>query len=145
MRPPPLSDVVRHNIVRRLAFIFAASILAQFGVYVAIVYCLTAAASLAPASANVAVASAVLFARIVVTLPLGFYAARFTYRAMRRAAPPAAHMAAQPAVVASAAAAGMMILANIGTAPPMWSTVVRDVLAAALWIFAAYRALRRPT
>ena len=52
-------------------------------------------------------------------------------------------MTSQPAVVASAAAAGIMILANIGTAPAMWSTIVRDVLAAALWIFAAQRALRR--
>jgi hypothetical protein len=144
MRPPPLSDAVRHNVVRRLAFIFAASILAQFGAYVAFVYCLSAAAALAPATANVSVSVAVLVARIVVTLPLGFFAARLTYRAMRRAAPPSAHMAAQPAVVASAAAAGIMILANIGTSPVMWSTVTRDLVAAALWVFAAFRALRRP-
>ncbi|HKW45086.1 MAG TPA: hypothetical protein VJN22_05460 [Candidatus Eremiobacteraceae bacterium] len=143
MRPPPLSDTVRHNIVRRLGFIFAASILVQFGVYAAFVYAISAAAALAPTAAHVGVGALVLVVRIIITLPLGFFAARYTYRALRRAAPPPARMAAQPAVVASAAAACMMILSNLGTAPVLWSTVVRDVLAAALWIFAAYRALRR--
>lgn len=143
MQPPPLSDVVRHNIVRRLAFIFAASILAQFGAYAAFVYCLSAGAALLPDSTRLAVSAVVLVARIAITMPLGFYAARFTYRAMRRAVPPAAHMEAQPAVVASAAAAGVMILSNIATAPVMWLTIVRDLLAAALWIFAAQRTLRK--
>ena len=143
MRPPPLSDVVRHNIVRRLGFIFAASILAQFGAYAAFVFCISSAAALAPAAAHVAASAVVLGLRIVAALPLGFFAARFTYRAMRRAAPPSAQLGAQPAVVASAAAAGVMILANIGTAPAIWSTIVRDLLAAALWIFAAHRAMRR--
>jgi hypothetical protein len=36
-----------------------------------------------------------------------------------------------------------MVLANIGTAPTTWSTILRDVLAAGIWIFAARRALRR--
>lgn len=144
MHPPPLSDVVRRNIVRRLAFIFAASILAQFGAYAAFVYCVSAAAALLPDAARLTFSAIVLVLRIVITMPLGFYAARFTYRAMRRAPPPAANMAAQPAVVASAAAAGVMFLSNIATAPVMWLTIVRDLLAAALWIFAAQRALRRP-
>jgi hypothetical protein len=143
MRPPPLSDAVRHNIVRRLGFIFGASILVQFGVYAALVYAMSAAASLSPAAANVGIGTLVLTLRIIIALPLGFFAARFTYRALRRAAPPPARMTAQPAVIASAAAASMMILSNLGTAPVMWSTVVRDLLAAGLWIFAAYRALRR--
>jgi hypothetical protein len=143
MRPPPLSDAVRHNIVRRLGFIFAASILAQFGAYLAFVYCIMAASALAPAAANVAVRAAVLVLRIAVALPLGYFAARFTIRAMRRAAPPAARMDVQPAIVASAVAACIMILSNIATAPATWSTILRDVLAAAIWIFAAYRSLRR--
>ena len=143
MRPPPLSDAVRHNIVRRLGFIFAASILAQFGAYLGFVACITAASTLAPASANLAVRAIVLALRVLVTLPLGYFGARFTIRAMRRAAPPAAHMAVQPAIVASGVAAGIMILANVGTAPATWLTVLRDVLAAAIWIFAASRSLRR--
>jgi hypothetical protein len=143
MRPPPLSDAVRHNIVRRLGFIFAASILMQFGAYLAFVYCLTAASTLTPAAANVGVRAIVLFLRIAITLPLGYFGARFTIRAMRRAAPPAAHMAVQPAVVASGVAAGIMILANIGTAPATWLTILRDLLAAGIWIFAARRALQR--
>jgi hypothetical protein len=124
MRPPPLSDAVRHTIVRRLGFIFAASILAQFGAYAGFVYGISAAASLVPDSSNTVARAAVLVLRLIVTLPLGFFAARLTLRAMRRAAPPAAHMAAQPAVVASAAAAGVMILANIGTAPATSLTIV---------------------
>jgi hypothetical protein len=144
MQPPPLSDVVRHNIVRRLAFIFAASILAQFGAYAAFVYCLSAAAELLPDAARVTASAIVLVLRVGITMPLGFYAARFTYRAMRRAVPPAANMAAQPAIVASAVAAGVMILSNVATAPVTWLTIVRDLLAAALWIFCAQRALRRP-
>jgi hypothetical protein len=143
MRPPPLSDAVRHNIVRRLGFIFAASILAQFGAYLAFVYCITAASALAPADANFAVRAAVLALRIVITLPLGYFGARFTIRAMRRAAPPAARMEAQPAIVACAIAACIMILSNLATAPATWSTILRDVLAAAIWIFAARRSLRR--
>ncbi len=143
MRPPPLSDAVRHNIVRRLGFIFAASILAQFGAYLAFVYCITAASALAPAAANLAVRVVVLVLRIAVTLPLGYFGARFTIRAMRRAAPPAAHMDVQPAIVASGVAACIMIFANIGTAPATWLTILRDLLAAGIWIFAARRALRR--
>lgn len=143
MRPPPLSDAVRHNIVRRLGFLFAGSILVQLGVYEGFVALVAWAAALAPANSGVAISAIALFLRIAITVPLGFFSARFTYRAMRRALPPAARMTAQPAVVASAAAAGMMLLANLGTAPATWSTIVRDVLAAGLWIFAAQRALRR--
>jgi hypothetical protein len=143
MRPPPLSDAVRHNIVRRLGFLFAGSILVQLGIYEGFVALLAWTATLAPASADVAVRAIALVVRIVIALPLGFFSARFTFRAMRRAMPPAARMTAQPAVVASAAAAGMMLLANLGTAPATWSTILRDVLAAGLWIFAAQRALRR--
>jgi hypothetical protein len=143
MRPPPISDAVRHNIVRRLGFLFAGSILVQLGAYEGFVALLSWAATLAPASADVAVRAIVLVLRIIIVLPLGFFSARFTFRAMRRTLPAAARMTAQPAVVASAAAAGMMLLANLGTAPATWSTVLRDVLAAGLWIFAAQRALRR--
>jgi hypothetical protein len=143
MRPPPLSDAVRHNIVRRLGFIFAASILAQLGAYLGFVYCITAASTFTPADANDAVRAIVLALRIFITLPLGYFVARFTIRAMRHAAPPAAHMAVQPAIVASGVAACVMVLANIGTAPTTWSTILRDVLAAGIWIFAARRALRR--
>ena len=143
MRPPPLSDAVRHNIVRRLGFIFAASILAQFGAYLGFVYCITAASTLAPEAANLAVRAVVLVLRIAVTLPLGYFGARFTIRAMRRAAPPAAHMDVQPAIVASGVAACIMIFSNIATAPATWLTILRDLLAAGIWIFAAYRALRR--
>jgi hypothetical protein len=143
MRPPPISDAVRHNIVRRLGFLFAGSILVQLGAYVGFVALLSWAATFAPASADVAVRSIVLVLRIIIAVPLGFFSARFTFRAMRRTLPAAARLTAQPAVVASAAAAGMMLLANLGTAPATWSTVLRDVLAAGLWIFAAQRALRR--
>jgi hypothetical protein len=143
MRPPPLSDAVRHNIVRRLGFLFAGSILVQLGIYEGFVALLSWSATLAPASAEVTVQTIALVLRIVIVLPLGFFSARFTFRAMRRALPAAARMTAQPAVVASAAAAGMMLLANLGTAPATWSTILRDVLAVALWVFAAQRALRR--
>jgi hypothetical protein len=143
MRPPPLSDAVRHNIVRRLGFIFAASILVQLGAYMGFVYCITAASALAPAVANVAVSIAVLVLRIAVTLPLGYFGARFTIREMRRAAPPAARMAVQPAIIASGVAACIVILANVSTAPATWLTILRDVLAAGIWIFAARRSLRR--
>jgi hypothetical protein len=141
MRTPPLSETVRRNIIRRLGFTFAFSIIAQFGAYAAFVYCISALAALVPPSTAVSIV--VLVLRITVALPLGFYAARFTFRAMRRAAPPSTPMPVQPAVVASVAAAGMAIVANIATSPALWSTVGRDILAAALWIFAAVRALRR--
>jgi hypothetical protein len=145
MRTVPLSVNVRRNVFRRLLAVFCVSIAAQVAVYEAVCALLVAIAGLLPASMHVGVNISVLVLRLASALPLGFFGARLSYRAMRSSVPAHKRMPEQPAIIAAAAAAGFTIIINWALRPEFatWATVGRDAAAALIWVFAAQRSFSR--
>jgi len=145
MRTVPLSVNVRRNVFRRLLIVFCVSIAAQVVAYEAVCALLVAIAGLLPTSMHVGVNIGVLVLRLAIALPLGFFGARLSYRAMRSSVPAHKRMPMQPAIIAAAAAAGFTIMINWALRPEFatWATVGRDVAAALIWVFAAQRSFSR--
>jgi hypothetical protein len=145
MRTVPLSVNVRRNVFRRLLVVFCISIATQVVVYCSICAIASAIAEWLPAGTRAVIFVAILALPIVVALPLGFFAARLSYRAMRSSVPPQKRLPIQPAIIAAAIAACLSIVINWALRPEFatWATVGRDVAAALIWVFAAQRSFNR--
>lgn len=145
MRTVPLSDNVRKNVFRRLVVVFCASVIAQLAAYAIFCALLVALAERLPSGMQVAVNVGVLALRLLAVLPLGYFGARFTYRAMRARLPAHRRLPVQPVIIAAAAAACFTVIINWAVRPEFatWSTIARDIAVALLWVFAAQRAFVR--
>jgi hypothetical protein len=145
MRSVPLSANVRRNVFRRLLIVFCVAIAAQIIAYEAVCSLMVAIAGLLPESMHVGVNIGVLVLRLAIALPIGFFGARLSYRAMRSSVPANKRMPVQPAIIAAAAAAGFTVIINWALRPEFatWATVGRDIAAALIWVFAAQRSFSR--
>ena len=145
MRTAPLNVDVRRSVFRRLLVVFCVSVLVQTAAYLSFCALLVALAEAVPSGAVVAVNIVVLVLRLVIAVPLGYFAARLSYRAMRSRLPAHRRLPVAPAIIAAAIAACLAVVVDWAAHPEIatWATVARDLAAAALWIFAAQRAFVR--
>ena len=141
----PLSVNVRRNVFRRLLLVFCVSIAAQVIAYCSFCALAFAVAEWLPVGTRAGVLLGILALPIVFALPLGFFGARLSYRAMRSAVPSHKRIPVQPAMIAAALAACLSIVFNWALRPEFatWATVGRDVAAALIWVFAAQRSFSR--
>ncbi len=147
MRTVPLSDNVRRAVFRRLVIVFCISVAAQACAYLSFFALVVAIGEQLPGSSQIAVNVGVLALRLAVALPLGYFGARLSYRAMRSYVPAHRRMPVQPAIIASATAACLMVIIDWAARPEFatGATVGRDVAVALLWVFAAQRSFVRMT
>jgi len=141
----PLSVNVRRHVFRRLLLVFCASIIAQVVAYCAFCALAFAVAEWLPLGTKAGILLAILALPIAFALPLGFFGARLSYRAMRSAIPSHKRIPVQPALIAAAIAACLSIVINWALRPEFatWATVGRDAAAALIWVFAAQRSFSR--
>jgi hypothetical protein len=134
MRTVPLSVNVRRNVFRRLLVVFCSFCALAFAV-----------AEWLPVGTRAGILLAILWLPIAFALPLGFFGARLSYRAMRSSVPAQKRMPVQPAIIAAAIAACFAVVFNWALRPEFatWATVGRDVAAALIWVFAAQRSFSR--
>ena len=145
MRTAPLSVNVRKTVFRRLLAVFCVSVILQTATYLAFCALLVTIAELVPEGVAVPVNIGVLVLRLLAALPLGYFAARLSYSAMRARLPAHRRLPVQPAIIAAAIAACLAVVIDWAARPEFttWATVSRDVAAAAIWVFAAQRAFVR--
>lgn len=146
MRTVPLSVDVRRNVFRRLLVVFCVSIAAQVAAYCSFCALVFAFANWLPVGTRAIILVGILALPIAFALPLGFFGARTSYRAMRSFVPAQKRMPVQPAIIAAVIAACFSIVVNWALRPEFatYATVGRDIAAAVIWVFAARRSFRRP-